>query len=310
MLKSKTFTVADSLPLSDVGRALSSPQRIEILETLGAQSLSITELSRLLKQPMSTMTTNIDILEEVGLISTKTQYSKKGRTRLCTRICDGLYIRLFDSRAQKENSVSIDIPVGSYSNYSIDDKTSFLSCGLATRFQKLGKDNDPDNFFLPERFEAKLLWFTSGFVEYRVSKADIPEQLKELEVSFEACAEAPFFRNNYKSDITLWINELEVGTWTCPGDFGGRRGALNPDWWPDSMTQYGMLTSWRITNEGCWFNNEPIGERALADFALKEHPFLSIRIGVKDDAANKGGLNLFGNAFGDYNQDIVFRMRW
>lgn len=310
MLKNKEYTVSDSIPLSDLGRALSSPQRIEILETLGAQSLSITELSRVLKQPMSTMTTNIDILEEVGLISTKAQYSKKGKSRLCTRICDGVYVRLFDPQTQKENSVSIEIPVGSYSNYSIEDKTSFLSCGLATRTQKLGRDNNPDNFFLPERFGAKLLWFTSGFVEYRVSKADMPQHLKELEISFEACAEAPFFRNNYKSDITLWLNGIEVGTWTCPGDFGGRRGALNPDWWPDSMTQYGMLTNWRVTNEGSWFNDERIGERTLADYALAENPFLAIRIGVKDDAVNKGGLNLFGNAFGDYNQEIVLRMRW
>ena len=31
-------------------------------------------------------------------------------------------------------------------------------------------------------------------------------------------------------------------------------------------------------------------------------------IGVKDDARNKGGLNLFGRKFGNYPQDIVMRM--
>ena len=34
----------------------------------------------------------------------------------------------------------------------------------------------------------------------------------------------------------------------------------------------------------------------------------SVRIGVKEDAVHKGGMNLFGNGFGDYPQDIVMKM--
>jgi predicted transcriptional regulator len=33
-----------------------------------------------------------------------------------------------------------------------------------------------------------------------------------------------------------------------------------------------------------------------------------VRIGVKDDAENRGGFNLFGRTFGNYEQDVVLRV--
>ena len=41
---------------------------------------------------------------------------------------------------------------------------------------------------------------------------------------------------------------------------------------------------------------------------LEEQEYISVRIGVKEDAVHKGGMNLFGNGFGDYPQDIVMKM--
>lgn len=77
MLKTTTTTTDDIQTLSELARALSSPQRLEILNALNDNSLSISELSKLLQQPMSTATTNVDILEQVGLITTKMQYTKR-----------------------------------------------------------------------------------------------------------------------------------------------------------------------------------------------------------------------------------------
>ncbi|MEI3204121.1 MAG: hypothetical protein V8S73_05705 [Lachnospiraceae bacterium] len=36
----------------------------------------------------------------------------------------------------------------------------------------------------------------------------------------EICSEAPGYKEDWKSDLTLWVNDVEVGTWTCPGDLG------------------------------------------------------------------------------------------
>lgn len=305
MLKTTTTTTEDVNTTSELARALSSPQRLEILNALNNNSLSISELSKLLNQPMSTATTNVDVLEQNGLITTKIQYTKKGKVRLCSRSCDAIYIGVHKNTSERLNQMTIELPIGSYMNYDI-----VPSCGLATRERTIGKDDDTDNFFLPERFNAKLIWFTSGYVEYRISKANIPAKIKELEISFEACSEAPFYRNNWKSDVTVWLNDVEIGTWTCPGDFGGRRGVLNPEWWPDSMTQYGMLTYWKVTRDGSYFNDGFIGPNTLDDYKISEYPYLSIKIGVKDDARYKGGINLFGSAFGDYEQDVIVRTKW
>jgi predicted transcriptional regulator len=38
--------------------------------------------------------------------------------------------------------------------------------------------------------------------------------------------------------------------------------------------------------------------------------FISVRIGIKDDATRIGGLNIFGRHFGNYPQDIVMRLRY
>lgn len=144
MLKTTTTTTDDIQTLSELARALSSPQRLEILNALNDNSLSISELSKLLQQPMSTATTNVDILEQVGLITTKMQYTKKGKVRLCSRSCDAIYIGVHRNTVQELNQLNIDLPIGSYVGYNI-----VPSCGLATKTHTIGKDDDPDNFFCP-----------------------------------------------------------------------------------------------------------------------------------------------------------------
>jgi hypothetical protein len=32
------------------------------------------------------------------------------------------------------------------------------------------------------------------------------------------------------------LSAAEVGTWTCPGDYGGKAGLLTPAWWPLDRT--------------------------------------------------------------------------
>jgi predicted transcriptional regulator len=37
---------------------------------------------------------------------------------------------------------------------------------------------------------------------------------------------------------------------------------------------------------------------------------IPVRIGIKEGAANSGGINLFGSKFGNYPQDIVLRQHY
>jgi predicted transcriptional regulator len=117
-------------------------------------------------------------------------------------------------------------------------------------------------------------------------------------------------RLDWPSDITLWINGVELGYWTSPADFGGMRGKLTPSWQWASDTQYGLLKVWQVTAEGSQIDGMKVSEVTLADLKLHDSPFVEVRIGVKPDAQNVGGVNLFGAKFGNYPQDILLRIRY
>ena len=46
----------------------------------------------------------------------------------------------------------------------------------------------------------------------------------------------------------------------------------------------------------------------IADLKLSEHHSIKVKLGIKDDAQNVGGMNIFGRGFGNYDQDIVLRL--
>ena len=134
--------------------------------------------------------------------------------------------------------------------------------------------------------------------------------LDDIEVSFEVCSEAPLHHADWPSDITVWIGNAEIGTWTSPADFGGERGALTPTWWDSQNSQYGLLKVWRVTNSGSYVDGIQVSKVTLNNLTLKPGEPIPVRIGIKEKAANVGGINLFGSKFGNYPQDIVLRQHF
>lgn len=129
-------------------------------------------------------------------------------------------------------------------------------------------------------------------------------ELDELVLTAELCSEAPGFRDDWPSDITMLVDGLPVGTWTSPGDFGDRKGRFTPERWRGN-TEYGRLTEWKVTRDGSFLNGERCSELSLGDLTLAFNEPIRIRLAVAADAANARGLNLFGTGFGDYAQDLV-----
>lgn len=143
--------------------------------------------------------------------------------------------------------------------------------------------------FIIRQLSAQLLWFESGEVEYRFSLGEIdPVQVEWLEISMELSSNAPMYRENFKSDIYVGLGETELGVWTSPGDYGARRGRFNPSWWSDTSSQYGLLKTWRVDNQGCTLDGEPLSSVTLADLNLGGQDYLALRIGVHADAAHVG----------------------
>ena len=49
--------------------------------------------------------------------------------------------------------------------------------------------------------------------------------------------------------------------------------------------------------------------QALSALNLLGHHSIRVRIGVRETAAHPGGINIFGRGFGNYDQDVVLRLR-
>lgn len=310
MLYPLKSTLDEEEKLTALARALSSPVRVKILKLLRYSSMNVKEIALALDQPISSTALNVNILEQAGLILTEVSYNSAGKTRPCHRTCDKIEIILFDQRQEAEREKIIkreySLPIGSFSSY--DNITA--PCGMTGKTGFMGADDDISLFFSPRRFKAALMWFSKGSVEYRISTPPPknPElRLRHLELSFEACSEAPLYNNDYKSDITVWINDTEIGTWVCPGDFGGRRGQFNPPYWPNTHTQFGILANWKVTSTGTTMNDMFMSYVNLSNLKLYDRPYISVRIGVKSDARHCGGINIFGKDFGDFAQDIIVR---
>lgn len=296
----------DTKQLILIGKALSVETRVEIIKLLQQEELNINEIAEKLSIPPSSTAAHIKVLEEAGIIKTTLLPGIRGSMKRCHVVLDQVMIQMQTRYIFEENVDIIEMPIGNYVDYKVEP-----TCGLVSEKGPIDEEDEPRCFYNPNRSNAKLLWLGKGYVEYRFPNSILREhKAKKLEISAELCSEDHDYNMDWPSDITLWVNGIEAGTWTCPSDFGGRRGKLNPDWWPDKNTQYGQLKCWKITEIGTYLGDEFINQRAIHDYQLEKEEYITIRFGIKEDSTHIGGMNLFGNGFGDYAQDIIMRLSY
>lgn len=298
-MKSKHLSYDDES--LQVLKAIANKHRLEILRILSIRPHNVNELADKLNLPFSTTATNVKKLEDAQLISTEL-VPGRGTQKVNAKSYDRIILDLFEKETeQNDKQFSIDMPIGEYFDCYVHP-----NCGIVGEKSYIGMQDDPRAFYEPDRKDAQLLFMRDGFVEYRFqNKIPYGKYAKEIEVSAELCSEAPNHKLDWPSDITVWINGVDVGIWTSPSDFGGKRGFLTPPWWHTNYTQYGMLKRWRITTDGCFIDGEKIMDKTtIKDLKLDKHPFISVKIGIKEGAENKGGFNLFGHKFGNYEQGI------
>ena len=291
--------------LCPVAKALSSPLRVRMLALLSSRSMNVNEIADALSMPVSTAALNVRQLEESGLIYTEIQPGIRGAMKLCSRRIDSVSMRLVPELQDGVSALTLSLPIGSYS--SAQDIRP--ECGIVSEHAWIGESNAPRTFYHPDRFNAQMLWFESGELEYRFSLGEIsPDQVESLEFTMEVSSNAPMYRDDFKSDIFVSVCGNELGVWTSPGDYGGRRGRFNPSWWSDTSSQYGLLKTWRIDEYGSTLDGTALSSVKLSDLHLDQQDYISLRIGVHADAEHVGGLNLFGEKFGDFAQGIVARI--
>lgn len=287
-------------------RALGLESRIEILRLLASGDKNINELGAELGLSQSTVTRHVQQLESAGLIVSEYVPGLQGMQKRCHLRYTRLIVN-FDLDAIGNDKVDeVSMPIGLYTLVSPGSP-----CGLANRTKFIGFLDKTQSFYDPERASAEILWMANGFVEYTFPN-DLPTTMdvERLELSMEVCSEAPDYNPDWPSDLTLWVNGVEVGTWTCPGDFGGKRGLLNPGWWVEHMTQFGLLKIWSVDHYGTYVDGTRISDVNLSRLMVAPQQPISVRLGVKPDAEHQGGFNLFGRGFGNYAQDLVLRLHY
>jgi len=285
-------------------KALASETRARILELLGGGNMNINELSAALGIAQPSVTKHIQVLEEVGLVSSDYSAGAQGMQKRCHRIHDRIVLD-FDRANRTQESVSeIEMPIGLYTSVA-----PVPTCGLASREKFIGHLDDPLAFHFPDRAKAEVIWSSGGFVEYTFPNSlPAPTTITGVDVAMEIGSEAPGFNNEYPSDITLWINDVEIGTWQSPGDMGGIRGRLNPAWWHDYLNQYGFFKVWSVTTEGSFIDGMRLSDVTLGQLDIRPWQATRVRIGIKPDAPNQGGFTILGRGFGNYEQDLILRL--
>lgn len=288
--------------IAKVGKGLASTQRVRILKALSRRPMNLLELSILLNMPISSISFNVDILEEAKLIKIDYKPAQKGKMKLCSLMATDVHIQTQKEEANENQPLVVEMPVGCYTKADVTEAYLVGEEGFIFR-STVGNRM----LFTPNRFTGQLFSFAEGSVVY-----DFPnlceETSKPIVISFsmEFCSEAPYYRNDWPSDITIWINDVEIATVTSPGDFGGKRGTYTPLFWLTESTQFGLLYTFSADSKGCYVNGQKIFNNVtIKDLHLENNKSIQLKIGIKDDAIHKGGINIFGKHFGNFNQDIM-----
>ena len=290
-----------------ISRALSVPDRVRILKSLLLRPKNLSDLSAELDIPVSSVSRHIDALNEAQLIFVNYQPGPKGHTKYCSQMVMSYTVSLDAPRMLESQSTEFvtEMPVGLYSHCHIK-----APCGMTGKDGNLGAFDDPSTFFLPDRVKAECIWFDSGFISYNFPKPSDSREISEITFSFEICSETVYYNNNWPSDITVSINDVEVTTFTSPGDFGGTRGKFTPSYWPVTCTQYGLLKKIEITPLGTSLDGVSVSsEHTLDSLGIRGSGTVRFELGIKESAVHRGGINLFGKNFGDFNQAIIMTIK-
>ena len=305
---SSNFLVID--PENDLAaiKGISSLARVKLLKELSKRpGINVNDLAQVSDLPQSSVSAHLQVLEKAGLIRTEMQKARKGNQKICFAVYDELVVTFHPTtQSLSSDVIEVSMPLGLYTNNNVTGP-----CGICSVEGVLGLLDVPETFMDPERMKASLLWFTSGFVEYQFpNNAKLRgDRIERLEIVMEVSSEVPGTLANWPSDIVLSINGREIGVWTSPGDFGDRRGTYTPAWWKLKGSQYGMLKTWTVGPGGTFVDGHKISDVQAKDLDLDDHRSIRLRVEVKAEGKHPGGINIFGRGFGNYDQDIILRLK-
>lgn len=293
---------SDDNRIAKICYALSGEERVQLMRSVLYYPKSISALSNELGIPISNVSRYAEALAEAGLISISYQPGIKGHTKFCSASLLSFQIMMETSDWEKnvKQEINVEMPLGMFTYCDIQ-----APCGMISSTEHIDIVDNTKVFFSPRRIEAECLWFDRGFIGWDFPTNQLA-RCNEITFSFEVCSETNGYNNNWPSDITVRLNGNELTTFTSPGDFGGRRGKYTPEFWPTHCTQFGLLKKVTVDGEGVHIDNALVNTAVtFPDLKLTERDSVRFELGIKDTSKYRGGINIFGKNFGDFNQSII-----
>lgn len=321
-----TLIISKLSEFEPIAQALSNTNRLKILTLLRDGEHKISDISKKLNMPMPTTTVNIQKLEESGIIECTLKSGKHGKQKICYLRYSELRVNFLDQKEEKaeplnllEQSVikqkqsiatpklfekKLQIPIGSYSFYNVNPPW-----GVAT-VEKIVNDDSIQRIFSSESKEDfQVIWFNDGSLTYNISTGLENCKIESIKISFEACSEHVFFNKNWPTDISILINNQTIATYTTSEAHLTDNRFRNPDWWPEEKPQYGEYISFELDESGTYTGGQKHGSFRLSDIADISSDF-SLTISAENDLQNPRGIMIFGESFGEYQQDIEVLIKY
>ena len=163
--------------------------------------------------------------------------------------------------------------------------------------------DDPRYFEHPDRYNADILWFTRGYVEYAIPNF-IPasKKITQITISAELSSEAPGTNNDWPSDISFYLNDIHIGDWTSPRRFWRCEGSVDTGLVVCKLEPVRIAKTTCHQSKGTYIDGLKISDVKIDDFHLNCHSSIRFRLAVEDDARHVGGLTIFGKSFGNYSR--------
>ena len=115
---SRNFLIVDPEDGIDILKAFASPARVRVLKLLHTNGpMNVNETAQALKLPQSSVSSNIQVLEDAGLIRTETQRARKGNQKICHTLFDEFLVMFKDDlKPTGAKTIEVAMPLGLYTS--------------------------------------------------------------------------------------------------------------------------------------------------------------------------------------------------
>ena len=170
---------------------------------------------------------------------------------------------------------------------------AWAPCGLASHGHIIRKWDDPSSFCDVERVNAALVWTAFGYLEYRipVDPLFIGKRITKVKIELEISPhhmvrthkalclppDIPASRiTDDMSDVTFWVNGVEVGTQTVNLEDDRESAIYTPSWWR-TLPYNGELMKISLNDGGCFINHRKTNPATGAEILALEERFLTLK---------------------------------